>query len=161
MPELTITSDYAFEVDSELKDIKKNLNYSFMGMGYYLHEIKEKKLYELLDYESFNAYISQPELAIKRGTAYKLVGIYQTFSLEHKVSHERLLNIDYSKLDAIRSQVDEDNLEDMLQKAEALSRSDLKSEVTGIEVYRPKRYCPHCGAEVDNLVTEPRGVGTH
>jgi len=158
MPELTITSEYAYEVDVELKDIKKNLNYSFMGMGYYLHGIREKKLFELLDYESFNSYISQPELSIKRATAYKLIGIYETFSLKHGVSHERLLDIDYGKLDMIRTQVDEDNLEDMLQKAESLSRSDLQTEVTGIEVEYPKKYCPHCGLEVDHLVQREVGL---
>ena len=149
-----ITPQYAYSIDVDLKDIKKNLNYSFMAIGYYLHEIKDKKLYELLDYESFNSYISQPELAIKRSTAYKLIGIYEKFSLEHKVSHDRLLGIDYAKLDMIRTKVDDENIDELLGKAESLSRSDLKAEIDGVELYQTKRYCPHCGEEVEQLITE-------
>jgi hypothetical protein len=154
MSDLELTANYAHQLDTKIKELKRAINYSFLSVGYYLHEIKDKKLYELLDYESFNAYISQPELSFKRATAYKLVGIYETFVLELKVSQDRLLEIDYGKLDMIRTSSNKDNVEELLVKAESLSRSDLLAEVEGKELYQIKKYCPFCGKEVEHLVTK-------
>ncbi len=148
------TSDYAFDIDQKLKLLKQQINNSFLTVGHLLHEIKEQRLYEQLDYESFNEYISQPELSLKRSTAYKLMGIYEKLFLELRVSQDRLLPVDWGKLDMIRTSATTENIDELLEKAKSLSRSDLRAEISGEEPTIIIKYCPHCGAEVKQLITE-------
>lgn len=142
----------AYFLDKEIKQLVRNVRSSYIYLAELLYKIKVEKLYEKLDYETFWAYVGQPEISLKRSTVYKLLGVYEKFVLEEKVPHDRLIGIDYNKLDMVKNKVD-GNADEWIAKAESLSRSDLLGEIKGEEYHAPK-FCPFCGKEVERLITK-------
>lgn len=142
----------AYLINEEIRGLIQNVRSSYIYLAELLYKVKIEELWKYLSYESFWAYVGSPEISLKRGTVYKLLGIYEKFVLEEKVSHDRLIGIDYNKLDMIKDKVD-GNAEEWILKAESLSRSDLLGEIKGEEYHAPK-YCPFCGEQVDKLITK-------
>lgn len=73
---------------------------------------------------------------ISRRTAFVIIGIYEKYELELKVHHDALPG-DWNKLEIIRPVISQENAEEWLIKAKALSRSDLRKEVK--EYYRTRK----------------------
>ena len=147
-----MNGELVYNLDKRIKILVHNIRVTYIYLAELLYQVKNEKIYEQLGYESFWAYIGTPEISLKRSTVYKLLGIYEKFVLEEKVPHDRLSKIDYNKLDLVRSKVN-GNAEEWLEKAEHLSRSDLRGEIDGREYYA-REYCPHCFEKVERLLTK-------
>ena len=126
--------DYVFQVDVEVKQLKKDINGGFLELAKRLKEIRDNKYYIQLDYDTFEAYIAQPELGFDRTSVYRFISIYEKFVIELKVPHEGLLSLDYNKLDMLIPHITEENKEELLNKAQTLSRSDLREEMQLLKV---------------------------
>jgi N6-adenosine-specific RNA methylase IME4 len=130
-----LPQEEAFKIDKELKILKKGINGGFIEIAQRLKGIKEKQLYKVLNYETFESYIAQPDLGFSRGPVYELMAIYEKFVVELHVSPGGLALTDWTKLREIRPYVTEENKEELLSKAKELSRSDLIEEVSQ---YKPQ-----------------------
>lgn len=102
---------------------------TFLELAVCLKAVRDNKLYEKMDYETFEAYIASPELGFDRGVVYKLIAIYEKFCEEFNVSPGTLMEIYWTKLREILPVVNKENYEDWLLKAKNLSRSDLIEEI--------------------------------
>ncbi len=111
--------------------LKDSIERSFLALGKELCEFDEMQHWETLGYNSFNAYVADPDVDIGASTAHRLKRVYRKFVLEMGLSHGRLLEAGNKKLEMIAAHVNEKNLEELLNKASALSRKDLRAELNG------------------------------
>ena len=141
--------------------LKKDIEGQFIKLGAYLKLVRDGKLYVEKGCESFESYIAQPELSLKRSTVYSLIGVFEDYY--EKSNQTDLVEIGYSKLDRIRQFKEEENFEEWIEKARTLSLSDLNKEIKearGEVVDDGKRselppeseqykevVCPACGAK--------------
>ena len=126
--------------------LKRSLNGGFLELARLLKENKDDKLYKVLGYETFEAYLATPELALSRSHVYTLIQIYEKLVVELKVQPAELVDTEWSKLQIVLPQINENNKEDLLDKARSLSRSDLKAITSGEEHGSGFNYnvCPMC-----------------
>jgi hypothetical protein len=123
--DVALYAHYCRQLVIEYKDgVNKNL----WALAKVLKEIRDEKLYRMLDCGSFNEFVAQPEIGMSRSAVYALIKRYEIYAYHLNVPENRLLNIDSSKLDIIAPVVKGDP-EKWLASAEALSQSDLINEV--------------------------------
>ena len=126
--------EIAFNKHNNLVRLGNNLQKDFWEAAKELWEIHYYKLYEDLDYETFDEYIQQPELKIHRAWIYVLCRVHELYVLKLQVSEDRLLGIDISKLNDIAPYINTDNQEELLDTAKELSRKDLKIYLDGNKI---------------------------
>jgi len=124
-----ISADHAHKIDQRIKNLRYSIDNSFLDLAKALKEVKENKLYTLLDYKTFESYIAQPELAFDRASVYRFIQIYDKFIGEYNVAPGRLLEAGWAKLKTVIPHVNEHNYNVMLEKATTLSRSDLDKDL--------------------------------
>ena len=120
--------DRAHRLVQRIKECRKEVATYFFELGKLFKEVRDDKLYKELDCESFTEFIADPEISFSRSTVYSFIEIYEKYTLQLKVSQEYLLDIGHAILRIINPVVEE-NPDEWLGKAKALSRSDLISEV--------------------------------
>jgi hypothetical protein len=106
--------------------LKMLIGESFLDLAEELYLFSSERGWELLNYASFEAYLADPDVSIKRSTAFSLMGIYKTFILECPVQQVGLLMAGVSKLDVVRPLVTRENVLELVSMASALSRGDLR-----------------------------------
>lgn len=74
--------EYAFTAYKMLLVAKKNSDCLFLVIGKLLKAIRDEKLYETLDYESFNQFLSSEEIGFSREKAYLCIRAYE-YLVEH------------------------------------------------------------------------------
>lgn len=74
--------EYAFKVYKMLLLAKKNSEGLFLVTGKLLKEIRDKELYQSLDYESFNSFLGSEEIGYSRESAYLFIRAYE-YLIEH------------------------------------------------------------------------------
>lgn len=101
------TITVASRIDKEIRKLSGVYSAARVKIGLELasrlKEVKDNKLYKLLDekaYPSFNKYIES--LGIKYTTAMELIGLYETYILIGGYSIEELAEISYHKLTQIK-----------------------------------------------------------
>jgi hypothetical protein len=124
----TIATD-AWARHQRIVALRQLVEQTFLELGEELYWFEREQAYRDIGYPSFNAYLGDPEVNISRSLAYRLKGVYQRFVLELGSPAARLLEAGADKLDVIRPHVDQDNADEWINKASALSRSDLRHEV--------------------------------
>ena|SRR3990167_1061403 len=120
----------AFDNDQAIKSLKTDLNVRWLKMAELLFENRKRRYFEVLGYDTFEAYIAQEELGFKRTSVFRIIRIYKSLILDRKVPHVELADIDSQKLDMILPELPTGNLDELLSKARSLSRSDLKAELS-------------------------------
>lgn len=120
-------AEEAHRLFTELKQLKAEAQERVFAMGERLYRIKEKQLWKALGLESMEEMLADPELAMKRSTAYRLVGLYRTYVRQLGLTEQMamLARIDMAKLETIRPLLTVNNWREWVAKAQALSRSDL------------------------------------
>lgn len=109
--------------------IKNDLTRDFLRLGAVMSDVKKLRMFEHLNYNSFNTYVCSPEISLSPSTCYALIDIYQTFCLKYEVPEDRLIPIGRKKLEMILPIVTDENHEELMTKAEALSVTDLTKEI--------------------------------
>jgi hypothetical protein len=127
--------------------VKEEVHRNFLSMAILLKVIRDKKLYEHLNYDSFDEYCSTPEIDLSRSQVYKLINVYETWIEEFGHKQEEIEMISIEKLYIAGSQAKQDDQEEWLEKARTLSRDDLKASTPGGKQRFQKVRCPHCGTE--------------
>lgn len=139
-------------------DIKKNS----LDLAVVLKTNKDKKYYKILGYDTFESYLATPEISLSRFFVYKLIKNYEIWVEGYNVALAKLEDIDSEKLYMAGTIANENNYEEMLEKAKQLSRSDLSKEIKIArgeeeEVYIPEKKsymvtCPHCGCKFEHFI---------
>jgi hypothetical protein len=104
----------------ELYDLEK---------GRVLYEIHQDKQFQVLGYDTFDAYIAQPELGMSRSTAYLYKDLWKTYVVELQVQPEELVGVGVANLRKIKAHTTKENVRDLLNLASQLSKSDLNEEL--------------------------------
>lgn len=141
-------------------ELKKEIEASFIKLGEYLYEIKNKNLF-LPQWSSWEEYYM--ELKMSQNTVNKLIQIYETFILKYNLPPENVVSaggwsVIAEILPVINSKKD---AEEWLHKSTELSRSDLrkelKEEVTGVQMASCKHrntytitVCRDCGIKMED-----------
>ena len=132
--------------------VKNRIGKDLLVLGKLLKANHDNKYYRTLNYDTWESFLAMPELSMSRFWAFKLIKVYEVWVDKYNVEPAKL-NIDLEKLWLVSTMgVNEDNYEEMLEKARTLSRSDLRQLKSGDYEFEPKKYkvvmCPHCGGEV-------------
>ena len=123
--------------------IKHRDEIQFRGLivGALLKDCRDKELWKVLGYESFAAFLGDPEITMKRSTAYNLILIYEVYQEKMGLPVERLKKIGTRKLQIILPMVQTDP-DHWLSEAESLSKSDLINTVKEAQGKEPIQFRP-------------------
>ena len=137
----------------------------FIILGELLFYVRETKIYED-EYETFEAFLGDPEISFSRVTAYKMMRVFELYVKRLNV-WDKVKDIDSDKLYMISDKVEEDP-EEWIERARVLSRSDLRAllrENNGLPELEEKpisekvkdflyKYCLKKGIELDKIELE-------
>ena len=123
-----VESKAAFSNLQEIIYHRREVSYGFLNLARLLKENRDKGYFKLLGYETFEAMLADPQLALKRSTAYMLMGHYQLYIEELKRSEDELAEIGSRRLSIIKPVVKRDP-DTWLSYAREMSKSDLQDEV--------------------------------
>lgn len=91
--------DLSFDLWRKLLTARKLQDVTFIAMGKILKVIRDRKLYQKLDYEDFSQFLASEELSFSREKAYMYIRIYEVF-----IEHLQLNADEMSKLGVVRLQ---------------------------------------------------------
>ena len=149
--------DEAWDRHERIMELRGLAEQSFLALGEELYEMRESEAYKRLDYDTFTAYIADPGgVNMKRSSVYSLVGNYERYVLELGCPTVGLLAAGWGKLDTLRPYVDKENIEEWLNEAGALSRSDLQQRMKEAGM-RPRH--PKPDANQAQIMSELRDAG--
>jgi len=131
-----IVVDGAWARHKKIVDLRYRAEDTFLELGKELYEFEGQKQYLDLGYTTFEQYLAQPDVNIGRTMAFMLKGVYKTYVLDLEVQHAELLLAGHEKLYQVRPYVTPDNVDEWVNKASTLSRSDLR------QVLIEKKYGP-------------------
>ena len=139
-------ADEAFNNHQIIIKIKQSITKNFWNLAVMLKINRDRKYYKTLGYETFEEYLGTPEISLSRSYVYKLIKNYELWVQKYNVSPAKLEGIDSEKLYLAGTLATKNNYEEWLEKAKALSRSDIRGLIKG-EDYEYKVTCPFCGKE--------------
>jgi len=119
----------AYERHRRIVELRDTLERNALELGEALYWFERERGYRVLGYDSFNAYLADPDVNIGRSTAFKFKRVYQLFIYQLECPAAGLLEAGADKLEVIAPHVDESNVDEWVATAAALSRSDLRKEV--------------------------------
>lgn len=126
-------SEYAFEVYNKLVYAKKSQDILFLALGKLLKEIRDKKLYETLDYENFGQFLASDELSISRESAFLYIRVFEYFVEFLQLDEAYIATMPISKLQMLVPVLKKmDNKEEaikFIQDSENLRFGDFVREV--------------------------------
>src|SRR3990167_11385719 len=131
IPERSTSSlaDVAHQVTERIIQLRKEGEVLISELVPLLKEVKDKELWKINGYESFYAYLAQPELAFDRRTVLYWIQIYETFIEKYALHPDSVAKIGWTKLAKIVPYVNDNNYKFMLELAESNSRSDIDREL--------------------------------
>ena len=155
----SIVNPEAWECHQRIVQLRFFIERSFLEIGGYLHWMKTNKAYKSLGHPTFESYIADPDVDIGRTSAYIAIQSFEVFVQQLNMDETRLIEAGISKLALVAPYVDEDNKEELITMATALSRSDLRdmlNQMFGADATPPladsddaRVECPNCGQRFD------------
>lgn len=150
-----IIAEIAFKNHQDIISVKNRIGKDLLGLASLLTVNHDNRYYKTLGYSTWEEFLATPEISMSRFFAYKLMQIDRVWVQEYSVSPAKLQGIDSEKLylmgTMINKNLTNEEIEERLEQARTLSRSDVKQLKSGKE-YEYERYkivtCPHCGGEV-------------
>jgi len=121
----------AHQIHSNIIETKKNLMGNFLKLAYLLKLAHDNRIFKKLGYETWEQYLSTPEISVSVSTACRLINIWEQFVEKYKIETTELIGIDLSKLfeilPIIRGLKDKEQVKDWLLKAKELGIQDLRT----------------------------------
>lgn len=138
-------SDEAFELETQIKELRKGVAFSFLILGRIFKKYRDEKLYLLRDHTTFASFIAS--VGFRRPTVYSYIHIYEIYIERLKLTPETLQDIPYRRLQMINPPVIDaikkgENPAPWLWKAKELSDPDLINELREFRNLPPKEYQP-------------------
>ena len=115
----------AWERHQRIVSLRVSIQQNFLDLGRELHEFRQGKQWNVIGHPTFNSYIADPDVDLGRSTAFMLMGVYAHYVLALGVQPVGLLAAGHSKLEMLRPYMIAENVEEWVDRAGTLSRSDL------------------------------------
>ena len=141
----------AIKLDNQVKklriDVDKIVSVSLLQLGEWLKEIRDDRLHELLGSETFLSYLGG--LHFSQSSGYNAIRIYERYSEKLQLSDKIITDIPQRRLVDMLPVITKKNKDEWLEKAKALSSSDLRIEINEARGKKPRgvrpRKCGYCG----------------
>ena len=131
------SSVVAVQILNQLKGLLIKQGLLFLDTGRLLKVLRDEKLYLHLGYEGWLDFINSGEVTIRQSTIYAYISIYEMYVMKYGFPPVSLAKIPWDKLHmalpAVRKSKDKDEVEEWIEKARVLSRSDLAIELGEVE----------------------------
>jgi len=98
----------AWAVYESLRNDLKTSSHLFLRIGEKLKEIRDEKLYLHLGdggFDTFSDFLNNPEIGIRKSTAYVYIGIYEEYRLRLGMSEEDIVEVPINRLMRLRPQI--------------------------------------------------------
>lgn len=123
----------ALEINQHITNLSGDCRNQFLKLGEYFEKIKKRNLYKVLNFETFKEYIKQPEIKMKKSTAYALIDIWRTFVKNRNYEISFLQKIGYPKLSKLRLIINYPEFKECLSLANILNYNKLYEEIKRIK----------------------------
>lgn len=127
--------EYAFDIWNKLIMAKQVSEALFIVQGRLLKEIRDDRLYEVLDYPNFTQFINSEEISFSREKAYLYIRIYEYFIETLKINPERVAEMSIARLGMmlphLKKMDDEEAIEKM-QEFNAMRHNDFVKDIKKI-----------------------------
>jgi len=127
---LIAQSARAEENKEQIIQAKLNVAANYLVLAHLLKENRDGSLYKLLGCDSWDEFLGMPEISFSRSKAYSLIQIWELYKDKMGIDDHTLLDIGNAKLLMVAPYVEKDK--EWLNKAKALSKSDLRLEINGV-----------------------------
>lgn len=125
--------DRAFSTWKALLSAKRNMEAMFLVMGKLLKDIRDDKLFEVLDYENFSQFLNSEELSFSREKAYMVIRVYEYFIEHLGLPEEKVREMSVSRLSlmmpALKKIANKDEALAQIEEFNSLRHNDFVREV--------------------------------
>lgn len=129
-----------FEYHSELERAARLSKQSFVMMGEVLSALKHNDTFREAvgeGYDTWQAYLAQPEIGLSVSEANRLIQIYETFVLKFRLDPERLANVPLKNLHyllpIVKDMDDESEVDALVNDAASLSQRDFRERIQDLK----------------------------
>lgn len=120
---------YAFELNQRLIFAKRQSDFLFLIIGKILKEIREKRLYEHLDYSTFSSFLSSNDVSFSKESAFMYIRVYEYYIEELQMSEQVIENISVSRLSmlipVLKKIEDRNEVVELVQEYGSLTHNDF------------------------------------
>lgn len=123
----------AFEIDQRLRQTIKQMRRMWVQIAMDLHRFNRAELWRDLGHDTFEAWLSDPELELERRWVYNAIALVEQLVVQRNVEPSRLQDLQISKVSEVlpairRGQI---GVEEALEDAEQLRRPELELKYRG------------------------------
>lgn len=124
----------AHEIDQRIRRTVRAMKGAWVQLAGELYRFNRSGMWRDLGYETFEEYLEQPDLELRRRWVYELIGMYEQLVIERDVPAERLSELNSSKVREVLPAVRRGRvtLAQAFSDAETLSRPDLQERYRGL-----------------------------
>lgn len=109
-------------------ELRNTLEKHFLEFAGVLYKIREGREWEGR-YGTFREFLQ--DLKVQESTASRLISVYRTYVVEHRLSRGKLVKAGWSNLYTAIPLLSQGKAEDVVERAALLRRQDLEEEVRG------------------------------
>lgn len=127
--------EYAFDVWRKLIMAKQANEALFIVQGKLLKEIRDKKLYKVLDYSNFTQFINSEEISFSREKAYMYIRIYEYFIETLEINPEKVAQMSIARLGMMLPYLKKLNKDEAIEKMQdfnAMRHNDFVNDIKKI-----------------------------
>lgn len=124
-------ADHAWRVHSQVIEARERVERSFLDLARLLRQVRDEKLFRALGYESFEAWLADPEISLSRTVAYRLITALDAVD-RYQIPEPLAVEIGVSRLELaapMLRDVPAPEREIVLHEAKELSYRDLAARV--------------------------------
>jgi hypothetical protein len=149
-------AEYAHSVYAKLIYAKKSQDILFLALGKLLKEIRDKRLYEVLDYENFGQFLASDELSISRESAFLYIRVYEFFVEYLELDESYVATIPVSKLamlvPVLKKMESKEQIMEFISDTENLRFGDFVREVRKFQ--NSTKPTVHWSEELDKWIVQ-------
>lgn len=130
VPELA-AADHAWRVHCQVIEARQRVERSFLELARLVREVRDQRLYRVLGYDTFEAWLVAPEINLSRTVGYRLIAALEAVE-RHQIPEPLAVEIGVSRLELIApalESVPASEREIVLHDAKELSYRDLRARV--------------------------------
>lgn len=149
--------EYGFALYKKLLIARRNHDALFLVIGKILKEIRDKDIFKVLDYPSFNQFLGSDELGFSREKAYMCIKIYEYYIEYLELHPDTVSKINISRLSMmvhiLRGIEDKTEVVHKIEELNSLGQADFVGEIRKKTVY-PEKPVVYFSEELDKWVVK-------
>ena len=122
----TLVAPDEWAVHCEILEIQARIKQDYLDLAENLLTFQEMKGWRALGHPTWESYLADPDVDLSRSRANKIVRVMKLYVLMYHIERELLIEAGYNKLDLMAPHMHSGNVDEWVNKAAALSRSDLR-----------------------------------